>query len=75
MEMAPTPITRLLRLGQVSHRTGLSRSALYQLVASGEFPRPIRVTTRAVAWIEDEVEHFIQERIARSRALPKREVA
>ena len=62
---------RLLRRRQVEALVGLRRSALYALVAAGKFPRPIRLTVRAVAWIEMEVFEWVAGRVAASRpALP-----
>jgi prophage regulatory protein len=47
---------RLLKLPEVLNRTGLTRSALYQRICKGEFPKPVKIGTRAVVWIEDEVQ-------------------
>lgn len=60
-------MTRLLRLSEVMHRTGLRRSTLYALVASGEFPKPIKLAERASAWVETEVETWIQDKITSQR--------
>lgn len=57
---------RLLRRREVEHRTGLPRSTLYDLVAAGDFPRPIRLTKTTVAWPESVVDAWIEDRIARS---------
>lgn len=57
---------RLLRRREVEHRTGLPRSTLYDLVAAGDFPRPIRLTKTTVAWPESVVSAWIDDRIARS---------
>jgi len=64
---SPTPITRLLRRYEVLHRIGLGRSRLYDLVAQGKFPAPVRISDRAVAWREDEVDAWIASR-PRTRA-------
>jgi len=40
---------------------------LYKLVADGGFPKPLKLSVRASAWVESEVEGFIQSRIAQSR--------
>ena len=50
---------RLLRLPEVIHRVGLSRTTIYSLIATGEFPRPIVIGTRAVAWSQQELEAWI----------------
>jgi len=56
-----TEMQRLLRLAAVREVTGLSRSSIY---ADPEFPKPVRIGPRAVAWVEDEVRIWIDERIA-----------
>ena len=59
---------RLLRVGDVSHLVGLSRSRIYALVSEGLFPAPIRlnaaVERSATAWVEGEIQAWIEERIA-----------
>jgi len=57
----------LLRLPEVERRTGLKRSAIYNRMATGEFPKPIRLTEKAVAWPESEVTHWIHAKIAQGR--------
>jgi prophage regulatory protein len=44
------PARLFARLPTVLQATGLGRSTIYRLVASGEFPAPIHVGRRAVAW-------------------------
>lgn len=58
---------RLIRLREVQHRTGFSRSQIYRLVAKGELPRPIKVSEATSAWIESEVDTWIKDRIAAHR--------
>ena len=60
---------RILRLPKVLDRTGLSRSTVYQRVTEGRFPRPVSLGTRAVGWIETEVEEWIARQIEASREL------
>ena len=40
----------------------LSRSAVYALMAESRFPKPIRIGSRAVRWVEQEVLDFIASR-------------
>ena len=42
--------------------TALSRSAVYALMAESRFPKPIRIGTRAVRWVEQEVLDFLASR-------------
>jgi prophage regulatory protein len=55
--------SRLLRLAEVEARTGLKKSTLYSLMAIGDLPPSVRLSARAVAWRESEIETFILERV------------
>lgn len=57
----------LLRLPAVEAATGYRRSTIYRLIQQGKFPRPISLGARASAWVEDEINSWVQERIAESR--------
>lgn len=57
----------LLRLNDVKARTGLSRASIYAAIKRGDFPHPIALGPRAVAWPASEVEQWIQVRIAAGR--------
>ena len=58
---------RLIRRPEVEKRTGLSRSSLYDKIRNQEFPAPVSLGASAVAWIESEVNAWIQARIEASR--------
>lgn len=53
---------RLLRQTEVMARTGLSRTAIYEMEARGEFPRRRRIGTRHIAWLESEIDAWIAAR-------------
>ena len=55
---------RILRRGQVESLTGLCRSAIYQAIASVQFPRSIPLGPRSVGWVESEVSEWIHSRVA-----------
>ncbi len=59
--MAAQPI--LLRLPMVVRITGLARSTIYKLISQNQFPVPIKLSTRAVAWLQSEVEGWISSRV------------
>ena len=65
--------TSLLRLSDVVKITGLARATIYAKVSTNTFPPPIKLSERASAWIAEEVEQWVQERIAQSHS--KRSVA
>lgn len=53
------PRKRLLRLPEVSHLVGLSKSTIYGMIQRGTFPPPKRLGERSVAWLQSEVESWI----------------
>lgn len=68
-----TQNTKLMRLPAVIERTGYSRSWIYELINQGQFPKPVKIGIRAIAFIESEIEEFLQELISKSRSLTKLE--
>ena len=67
------PKTRLIRLNEVLSRTGYGRTSIYRKMDEGSFPKclklgapikkPTQFDSRAIAWIEEEVDKWVQERI------------
>lgn len=53
---------KILRLKEVTHAIGLSRSTIYRLVNCGFFPKPIRIGITAVGWDSAELEFWLTER-------------
>jgi prophage regulatory protein len=60
----PTRPGKLLRLPLVEDRTGLGKSSIYAGVKAGTFPAPVRLSARAVAWRESEIDQWIAARTA-----------
>ena len=54
----------LQRIKQVIQRTGLPRSTLYYLMGKGEFPKPVKIAARAVAWDSEKVTAWIESRLS-----------
>ncbi len=52
----------ILRIGDVCQRTGLGRTAIYELTRAGDFPVPVQITARATGWIASEVANWIRAR-------------
>ena len=55
---------RLLRLPEVQLLTGLRRSAIYEQMRRGLFPRSVKTGPRASCWSEAAVQRWIADRIA-----------
>lgn len=52
----------LLRIGVVMRITGLGRSTIYRLMADDQFPSPVRLTKRVVAWRQSDLERWSEAR-------------
>jgi prophage regulatory protein len=50
------------------HICGLGRSSIYKFMEEGRFPKSVSLGDRAVAWVESEVEQWIEERLAERSA-------
>lgn len=65
----PAAAERILPIEEVFNRTGLRRTSIYDLVKRGLFPAPVSLgAVRRVGFVESEVNAWISERIAASRA-------
>ena len=53
---------QLLRVAAVLGIVGVSRSALYEWMNEGRFPRPIKVGPRTVRWRTEDIEEWLAER-------------
>lgn len=62
--------TTILRFADVQRSTGLSRSAIYRLLAAGDFPVPIQLGPRRVGFASDEIQRWIEERPRKQRCQP-----
>ena len=73
MDKKHTPQKRFIRLPEVLNRTGFGRTSIYRKMEEGTFPRSVKLggpledpnafDSRAVAWIEDDVDQWIESRI------------
>lgn len=61
--MDASETSTILRLATVVAMTGLPRSTLYAEMAAGRFPRPVKLTARAVGWRRASVDRWIAERL------------
>lgn len=61
--VTPAKPGKLLRLPAVEERTGLKKSSIYAGVKAKTFPAPVRLSARAVAFREEDVDRWISGRI------------
>ena len=53
---------RFMRKKEVMHRTGLSSSSIYDLMAKGLFPQKITLAGgKSVAWLESDIEQWLKQ--------------
>ncbi|MDD5332115.1 MAG: AlpA family phage regulatory protein [Rhodoferax sp.] len=64
----------LLRLPQVEARVGLRKSSIYEMLnrTPPAFPRPLKLSRRAVCWPASAIDAWINERIAAGVQTPER---
>ncbi|CDH20324.1 conserved hypothetical protein [Xenorhabdus bovienii str. kraussei Quebec] len=56
-----------IKLPEVCRRTGLGKSTIYKYISEGKFPKQIKVGSHASAFVESEVDTWINRRIIASR--------
>ncbi|MBB3996046.1 prophage regulatory protein [Sulfitobacter undariae] len=52
-------VDKIRRLPQVVEYSGLSSSTIYEQIAEGTFPKPIRIGKRAVGWTESSLTAWV----------------
>lgn len=62
--MSDLPVPRLERLPDVCARTALSKATIYRLIDRHEFPAPIPLHGRTVAWNAADIDSWINAKIA-----------
>ena len=67
------PKRSFIRMNEVISRTGYGRTSIYRKMEEGAFPKSLKLggppkdpsifDSRAIAWIEDEIDQWIEARI------------
>lgn len=61
---------KFMRLPEVKEKTGLSKSAIYSKIKEGEFPVSVPIGSRTVAWLESDINEWLEWRVqVRDRAM------
>lgn len=61
-----TKTSRIIRLPEVQRKTGLGRSSVYKYMKENGFPKSITLGPRAIGWLENDIDHWIAERVQTS---------
>ena len=54
---------KILRLPEIKEQCGISRSAIYQGMKEGTFPKSISLGTRMVGWSETEINDWLENKL------------
>jgi prophage regulatory protein len=60
---APQQDDRFLKLDDVMARLGVSRSTIWRLTQSGDFPRSIAISRGRKGWLKSHVDAWIADRL------------
>lgn len=52
---------RLIDLRAVQAIVGLKSAAIYERVSAGQFPAPVRISSRCTRWFSDEIQRWVDE--------------
>ncbi|PHI29484.1 helix-turn-helix transcriptional regulator [Budvicia aquatica] len=63
----PQAAKSFIRIPEVQRRTGYSKAWIYKLIDAGKFPKQVKVGIRSIAFVESEIDEWINQRIAASR--------
>lgn len=53
---------RIFRMKELCQTYGLSRSTIYRLIDAGRFPKPIKISAKAVGWISTDLDEWLANR-------------
>ena len=62
-------VMRLIRLKEVMSRTGLGRTSIYNFMNAGTFPKSVQLGERAVAWVDEEIDAWILDKLERRNSI------
>ncbi|MBN8646741.1 MAG: AlpA family transcriptional regulator [Caulobacterales bacterium] len=59
---------KFIRLRDVIRLTSLSRATIYEKMKKHDFPTQVKLGGKSVAWVEVEIQEWINSKIALARA-------
>ena len=58
--------TRMMNAQEVARHTGISVSSIYKQIRNGSLPKGIKLTSRSVRWQRQDIDAWIDQKIAAS---------
>ena len=62
LKVKDVPLIQILNVKDVTSRTKLSRVTIWRLENEGKFPPRIKISSKRIGWLEDEVTKWIEKR-------------
>ena len=59
---------RLVRERERAQMTGVPRSTCYLRMSQGTFPKPVPIGEKAVAWLESDLQNWIERQVEKRTA-------
>lgn len=66
--MSTQPLPALRTTQEVTAALRIGRTTLYELIASGELPKPVKLGSRSL-WLQSDIERFVAKKIAERETL------
>lgn len=63
---------RLIRAAEVYGRTALSRASIWRRVRDGSFPKPVTLGYNRIAWVESDIDAWIEAQRGNPAAPPRK---
>lgn len=54
---------KLIRIGEVSNLTTISKSHIYTLARQGKFPKPRKISVNTSVWLESEILQWMEQQL------------
>ena len=61
------PYYQFIRRKEVEELTGLSRTAIYDRMREGRFPKSVALSPKTIRWVRGEIIKWIEEQISSAR--------
>lgn len=58
-----------MRMPDVINMTGLPRTTIYLKIKNNEFPQQVQISSRSVAWIESEIQSWINNNVSKRKMI------
>lgn len=58
-----------MRMPDVINMTGLPRTTIYLKIKKNEFPQQVQISSRSVAWIESEIQSWINNNVSKRKVI------